>query len=251
MRYILWLTLLLTGTKSQSQELHFTTGPFLGEPMVFYGGNNFIGGLYKDVSVELAKHLQKKPTFFTLPRERVYTFLKGTGLKSMSCFANPLWSRGVKGLQWSKPYMKSNSVYMTLSTSNLTKKLIQNKNGLRVGVIKGYKYSGFLGEKFSNGNLTRIDSKTAKENIYKLLNGKIDLIVHHELELRYQKNLMALKNKLRILPTYNNQYDIHCAWAESSNINIERVNSALDKIVSSKFISKQLVKYGVSSLNSN
>lgn len=244
MKYLLLTFLVIFSAKgfAVKNKLKFSLGSYLGEPMVFQSGNFNMAGFYIDLATRIGQEMNVDVSFVEIPRQRLYSFLRRNQYTNISCFTNPLWTQIGDNLSWSRPYLASKSVFASLGSNNYSINHLQNP-GMRIGVIRGYRYEGFLREGFLAKKLIRVDAENSVESIGKLLKGEVDALVHHDLELTYHLKKMNLKNKVKVHQTPYKTYDIYCAFSPQSFITKVELDRALKKMTDEGFIRSRLNTY--------
>ena len=101
---------------------------------------------------------------------------------------------------------------------------------MRVGVIQGYRYEGYLEKKFDNGELIRVDSPTNMDSISRLVAGEVDAIIHHEFETIHNLRQANLFSKVRFLEKPYQVYPIHCAISKRSSLSKERLDESIKQL---------------------
>jgi len=102
--------------------------------------------------------------------------------------------------KWNMVELRSNdSVYFVKSDSPIVDiKSIKELTGLRVGVGRGFSYGG---EFDTATSFHREEVESTKQNISKLLLGRVDIIRENEIPVKYELKQMNLEAKIRMLPT--------------------------------------------------
>lgn len=81
--------------------------------------------------------------------------------------------------------------------------------GLRFGGVLGRKYDVFLEEAMEKGEINRMDTNGEKQNIQKLLLGRIDVTTIPQVVLKYFVKNMEIERKLYVSPQPRNIFTRH------------------------------------------
>lgn len=244
-RYILlWLIFPLS---LNANALTFATGKYLGEPLVIQSEGHYFAGAYVELVGALAKELKLDIGFMEVPRFRLYKAISKNFIQG-SCFASPSWADETLGIIWSKPYMKSRSIFTVLKNSKLKRDDIYTTRGLRVGVIESYRYFGKIGAMFKEGKATRVDSVDILGSLRKLKEGEVDVILHHEFATVHNIRKTNLAGHVRTIDEANEIYPVHCALSKNSGISKSDLDGAVDRLKQSGQVEKIFSDYKVSSL---
>lgn len=223
---IIIILLQFCATFAHSETIHVYT--YHNHPPFVTGKNK---GLSFDLQQSLNRHAQGKYSFSVevLPRSRLNMILKpwisGACLKdknNKSCkknwmvvWVNPKWGFGKNAMTqyfWSMIHEDSNSI-ISLQKTKIPYNSPESLAGLRFGGMRGHRYLG-IDELASEKKLIRIDGNRERDNILKLLMGRIDVILLPTSTINYfvsspNSGFTELGQKLYISPQKHQVYARH------------------------------------------
>lgn len=156
--------------------------------------------------------------------------LEGGKLGVYDVFATPWYSdERNEYLDYSKPYLQSYIRFVKKKGSDFEFNDFNDLTGMMIGVVQDYAYD----EKFNHSRkLTRISERNLIQNLLKLKQGRLDLVVDDELVLLYEIN-QYMPNSIGdfvILPKPLAVRGIHIGVSRE-NPNHAKIVAAFDKAI--------------------
>ncbi len=203
-------------------ELVFAVSTGSAMPMTRFQGDELTGGLLKDVGDALARELNARPRYLTLPRKRVEGAL-ADGTVDLLCDLRPEWLDS-KRWQWSDTVF-SNNMIIVGRTGTAPLGNLRELAGARTGTITGYRYPVLdheLGPQF-----VRDDAASDDLNLRKLLRHRFNYMLTNSLYYDYQRRAHAERARLSRAVLAVEPFDTYCALAPGGKILVGQVNRAL------------------------
>lgn len=127
--------------------------------------------------------------------------LEGGAVGVYDVFATPWYSDARnRYLDFSEPYLQSRVRFIKRKDKPYTYHSLDDLKGVMIGTVKNYAYD----EKFNESrSIIKIPENNLVQNLYKLVQGHIDLTLDDDRVLRYELNryMPHTMSKLEILPT--------------------------------------------------
>ncbi|NMM47343.1 substrate-binding periplasmic protein [Marinigracilibium pacificum] len=130
-----------------------------------------------------------------LPWDRVITGIEAGVFDGSAA----LWKTAERDeyLVYSEPYLENQLILVGLTGTDVNKGSLDELTGMSVGVVRGY---GYGNELFTRDNIHLVYSGSDQENLNKLINGEIDVMLVDKLLIEYmlQIHLNEVRDKLAI-----------------------------------------------------
>lgn len=151
---------------------------------------------------ELTKNSQGKWIFElkSVPRKRVNSKL-ARGEQGIVVWSNPLWfgDKEEKKYHWTNRVIDGTNEIVSLKTNPVDYSGPESLFGKRFGGVLGHKYVG-IDDYVKSNDIKRADTSSFSQNLTKLLNGRLDVILIPRSELYYIINKQQVGDKLYISP---------------------------------------------------
>lgn len=197
------------------------------------------GGLSKDILDELAALHQKEIVYLALPRARVEQWLH-SGEADIACFLNPDWVEQPDELLWSPPLFVTRQLFLRLAGSAKVSNLVDLANK-RVGTTRGFTYPE-LEQVFSLGDVLRDDAHSLQNNIERLKQGRLDVVMSVDLSYYYYQQTLQDADIVAD-PIWTDAPAVFCALSRHDTLNAEALYQRLQQLVESGFIQRRINFY--------
>jgi polar amino acid transport system substrate-binding protein len=218
----------------------------VNDPWPPYTGSNLHNGGVSTEIVQTALHKSGyKTTVDFLPWARA---IEGTFDGTYDILITASYSEErAKKVIYSDPYLTNEIRFIKLSGTKHRFKVLEDLQGLVVGVARGYIYE----PSFDKADFfIRDEGVDVVSNLKKLKNGRVDLIVEDELVARYYLNTIFEKDTMQVdfLPKALNKKNMHIivrkARADHAEI-ISKFNNALDAMKKDGSYDKILIQHNI------
>lgn len=197
-------------------------------------------GLLLDLYLAIGRQLDLRIVPVVLPRHLV----EGAELRGeidLSCNANPAWTREPQRFVWSPPLFELPDVLFGGRGAATLRHPDALPPGERIAVVRNFEYP-VLQPRFVDGSLRRVDLPTQQAVLAAVAAGEVPYGVSNVLTLRWFRRDAAAKS---IAPW---QFELaanrfHCAIAQGSRVNRERVLAALAHLRREGMIEALLARY--------
>ncbi|MDM8549450.1 transporter substrate-binding domain-containing protein [Desulfobacterales bacterium HSG2] len=172
----------------------------------YYDFGPFVTGENQGFAYEFVRLLNKHaaPKFkFQLkhwPRKRIDIFLKTQ--QGAVLFVNPKWMKDIKKEKylWTPTFLTDRNEVISRADRKIVFNGADSLKGLKLGGILGRKYHG-LEEAFVRGDIIREDVRYERQNLKKVISGRIDVTTQPMTVAKYLIRDMGLKGKFFFSPT--------------------------------------------------
>lgn len=186
------------------------------------------GGVFFDIGLAIARHIQRPMTFVLLPRGRLDASL-ADGHIDLVCYDTEVWSgKYASQYNWSEPIFKQINyvVYSKNLKSEREPKTLADLKGSTIGTVLHFVYHS-LAPYFNDGSIRREDADSGMANVLKLQTGRVPYIILNNLEYEYYKKEYPL---LQRTPVDLDPVDVKCAVSKKSDLKIEFINQAINEM---------------------
>lgn len=209
----------------------------MSSPLLIAKKNGF-EGVMQDYFKALEEELGISIKVELLPRLRIDNIKEEK--YDLNCYTSYAWNYKREEFYWSKAIFHKREI--VIGTTALPYS-INDFKGQKIGTTRGYKYPA-LEKLFAEKKLIREDAEDEETNLIKLVNGRINYAVTDELLFQYfKKNHPVGKNKILKESLLEAEYPIQCALNKESKIKIEKLNKAINAIISSGKLNRIFSKY--------
>ncbi|MBC8061708.1 MAG: amino acid ABC transporter substrate-binding protein [Clostridiaceae bacterium] len=202
--------------KSTSTEKSVVIATAIWEPYEFEE-NGVIKGIGVDIVAETFKRMEYKVTMKTLPFARAIEMLKAGGV-DMIIDIKKTAERQEFGVFSKEPIITTYTSLFVKSDSNIEfDGNILDLKPYKIGIIRDYTY----GEEFDNAvknkvlQVEQVDDKL--QNIYKILDNRIDICIENRLVELAALNKTNNQNKLKELKPVLNETEVYAFFRKGKN----------------------------------
>ncbi|MDM5181792.1 transporter substrate-binding domain-containing protein [Massilia sp. DJPM01] len=207
---------------ARGAELVFGVSTGSAMPMTRFQHDELTGGLLKDVGDALARELNLRPRYLTLPRKRVEVAL-ASGTVDLLCDLRPEWLDS-KRWQWSDTVFSNKQIIVgRIDTAPLA--VLRQLAGKRTGTITGYRYPAL--ERELGPQFVRDDTTSDDLNLRKLLRRRFDYMLTNSLYYDYQRRAHPERARLSRAALVVEPFDTYCALPPGAKLTLAQVNRAL------------------------
>lgn len=232
--------LLLSSFHSRAQERPEFTAAIvstLPSPLIIKK-ENAPEGVVVDYLNALADELHIKFKINLLPRLRIDNYKNEK--HDINCYSSYAWNDNAKAFLWSRPiFYKRELIVGTVPLPSS----INNFENATIGTIHGYKYPA-LEKAFAEKKLLRDDAEDEESNINKLIYGRIkyastDEMFYQYFKKKHPEHFAKLSKEYLVV----NELPIQCALSTHSKLSLEKLNHAIDAIITSGKLKRIFSKY--------
>lgn len=224
---LIFLSTILLAIPCSSANIVFAVSTGSAMPMTQFraawGADPLTGGLLKDFGDALARELNMKPRYLTLPRKRVEAALLD-GRADLLCDLRPEWVDS-KGWMWSETVFTNNMIVASRIDTPVLARL-QDLAGQRVGTVLGYRYPE-VERQLGALEFRRDDASSDDITTNKLLGGRFRYMMSNSLYYDYQRKAHPAGARLNPAVFTIRPFDTYCALPPDGRLDIVHVNRAI------------------------
>ncbi|WP_157610918.1 substrate-binding periplasmic protein [Arsukibacterium perlucidum] len=206
---------------------------------IFDDAGKLSAGLSKDILDALALVSQLDIQYLDLPRARIESWLE-TGQADIACFLNPDWVTEPGLYFWSPPLFATQQLFIRRADSPPITAL-PDLAGKRVGTTRGFTYPE-LEQVFALGDVIRDDAHSLQNNLKRLEQGRLDVVMSVDLSYYFFMNNGGLGD-FGADPIWSEAPSVYCAISRYDPLLATRLLRGLNLLVDNKFIGRQLRRY--------
>lgn len=179
-----------------------------------------------------------------LPRKRINFNLKN-GVQGIVVWVNPLWfgDKEKKKYDWTHRVVWGANEIVSLKSDPIDYKGPQSLFGKRFGGVRGHRYIG-IDDYVKSQKIVRTDTSSFSQNLTKLLNHRLDVIIVSKADLAYMFTQQDIKNKVYISPTPHQTYPRQFLVTKGLEGVKDYINAQLN-IIKNEDVDVLLERYGL------
>jgi ABC-type amino acid transport substrate-binding protein len=213
---------------SAAAPIRFVEDQTAGMPVtrieVHDGDVQIAGGLITELETAIARELGHPATFLATPRKRVEQSLE-TGRGDVLCYYDPVWLEHPDHFGWTGPIIANSNLLVARQGVELPDRVGNLQQG-RIGMVSGYVYPE-LQDLAQRPGIQRDDAPDDESNFRKLIAGRTDFLLTHQLFLDYMLALQPeLASKLggRLVVR---SFETRCAVGKASPVTAGQIDAAI------------------------
>lgn len=227
-RVLMLILLLAAPAGLQAASIRFVHDQTVGMPVTQVSGTDgemrITGGLLSELEAAVARELGFEAVQLATPRKRVEQLLEN-GRGDVLCFYDPVWLDHADHYSWTGPVIANRNLLVSRRDVPLPAQLTDLQQG-RIGTVQGYVYPELeaLGQR---PKLLRDDAPDDESNIRKLVGGRTDFVITHQLFLDYELRIhpdLAAKLGGRLVIR---SFDTRCAVSRSAPVTAAQIDAAI------------------------
>jgi polar amino acid transport system substrate-binding protein len=206
---------------------------------IFDDSGKLSAGLSKDILDALALLSQQDIQYLDLPRARIESWLN-TGQVDIACFLNPDWVAQPELFQWSPPLFATQQLFIRRADSSPIVEL-PDLVGKRVGTTRGFTYPE-LEQVFTLGDVIRDDAHSLENNLKRLEQGRLDVVMSVDLSYYFFMSNGGLGN-FAADSLWSAPPSVYCAISRFNPQLAASLLQGLNTLVNNQYIDRQLRRY--------
>jgi polar amino acid transport system substrate-binding protein len=192
-------------------------------PMAHIDDTRVVGGIHRDLGIELARELGEPAQFVVMPRKRIPVVLqRGDG--DLSCHFLPAWLPG--DFDWTEPFMP-NALVLLSDARKAPVERLEDLRGQPIGTVLGFAYPDV--ERELGAGFVRDDAGDATQNLLKFTAGHSRHVLTGEVFLRYQQRINGIALRAHE-PLVVRRYKAACAVSRKGRFSVGAINRAIRRI---------------------
>ncbi|NMP32514.1 amino acid ABC transporter substrate-binding protein [Thalassotalea sp. M1531] len=229
------------GLAATGKTLTVGFGAHNSPPYALIKGEVNTGGVIADIIGEISDSLDINSRFVFVPRKRIEKYLLD-GTIDFYLISNPKWISH-NALIWTIPIFKEKNVIVVKKESK-DYETLEDLHQKTVGTIRGFVYPS-LTEAFDTQYISRTDVRSLKLNFERLSKGWIDGFIDSDILIDYVFKEHNYDDDFKVASYLVSEHLIYGVLSPKSDISIEEINNALDKLITEGVISAILSKYRI------
>ncbi len=217
-----------------------TVGMPLTQTAVHDGAVRISGGLLTELEAAIAHQLGRTALFLATPRKRVEQSLEN-GRGDVLCYYDPVWLAHADHFDWTGPIIANRNLLVARKGVELPAQVSDLQHG-RIGMVRGYVYPE-LQVLADRSGVQRDDAPDDESNLRKLVGGRMDYLITHQLFLDYalhQHPDYAAKLGGQVVIR---NFETRCAVSKTSSVSAAQIDTALAALKQSGEYDAILAKY--------
>ena len=201
-----------------------------------------IGGIMKDWQSALAKELGRTPVDVLLPRPHQDQAAMQK-VADLRCFVSPDWysAEEVSHYDWPAPFFEVEE-RLVGTVGGKRAETLDDLAGMTIGTVFGYAYRA-LDPLFADGRIRRDNAPDEATLLRKQLAGRTDFAVMRTLDFNYFRKRDPQLAKLSLTPVVISRFALHCARPKDSNVSLQDLTAAQERLLKAGVLDKILAKY--------
>lgn len=219
------------------ERLHVLLDSSTEMPQARIVGGKLVGGLSRDLGLQLGARLKRQVVFRVLPRKRVAAELIAGVDADVLCNYLPEWLP--EGLLWSQAFLPDAELLISAITVPAPATLADLADQ-PVGTVNGFVYPNF--ERVLGAHFRREDAPDAQANLRKLRAGRMQHAIIGRTTFEYlarRGNLVLRLHK----PLEVSSYKTQCALSPRSRISQSELDTAISGLLADGSLQRVLAAY--------
>lgn len=205
-------------------------------PMARIEDAQVVGGIHRDLGIELARELGEPAQFLVMPRKRIPVALeRGDG--DLACHFLPEWLPGDFG--WTEPFMP-NALVLLSDARTAPVAQLQDLRGQPIGTVLGFAYPDV--ERELGADFVRDDAGDASQNLLKFGVGRSRHVLTGEVFWSYQQRIGGVALRAHE-PLVVRRYKAACAVSRKGRFQVAAINRAIRQIQKDHRLAAMYDKY--------
>lgn len=220
-------------------EFKVSFGSQNAPPYAIIENNELVGGIIRDIVLEIAAELNINVSFHYIPKKRTSGYLMTNKIHAV-IISNPKWLEQSERFSWSIPLFKEQDV-LVLNQSMLDIQNFDDLLGKTFGTIRGYYYPT-IDSLFETDQIQRSDVSHLNLNFTRLEKGWIDAVVDSKILIDYYFSQHP-EHHFKLASLVVSEHNVHTAISPQSPVSVEQFNLAFEKLKQHGVIDAILNKY--------
>lgn len=233
---LLAMLLLIQPVRAQ-QKLYVLLDSSTEMPQARIVGGKPVGGLARDLGLQLGARLKREVVFRVLPRKRVASELMAGVEADLLCNYLPEWLP--EGLLWSQAFIPDAELVISLASA-AAPTTVADLADRPIGTVNGFAYPNF--ERALGARFRREDAPDAQANLRKLQAGRMGHAIIGRTTFEYLVRRGHYNGELHP-PLEVSSYKTHCALSPHSKLSLSELNTAISALIDSGGLKRMLDTY--------